>query len=147
MARPLGRAAALVVAASILAASPAWAVGGPQDLRPPHSPAERPLLATALRLAAAEPLRDVQAPPPAPAAAACACDCRASVAERLAWLYSLIGGSMLTIFGPTEIEDGKWTMDGKSETAAGVAALALSFALLKDIRHRNAAAKAAGRGR
>ena len=62
--------------------------------------------------------------------------CPASVTEKLAWLYAVVGGSLLLAYGPREREGGVWTMDGKSETAAGAVAIALSFALLHDIRKK-----------
>ena len=72
-----------------------------------------------------------------PPAASNTCDCRnASVAEKLAWLYLLIGGSILLAYGPTEKSGSRWTSDGKSETAAGAGAIVLSFALLRDIRRK-----------
>ncbi len=93
------------------------------------------LLAAARRIAARETLRD--ATPQAPAAVAAADEqCRVGWAEKLAFLYALVGGSVMLITGPGEREGGEWTVDGKSETAAGAAAVALSFALLKDIRRK-----------
>ncbi len=62
--------------------------------------------------------------------------CAASVVEKLAWLYALVGGSILLVYGPQEKEGGVWTMDGKSETVAGAAAIVLSFGLLRDIRKK-----------
>jgi hypothetical protein len=62
--------------------------------------------------------------------------CRASLTEKLAWIYALVGGSILLVYGPQEKEGGVWTRDGKSETIAGAASVALSFALLRDIRKK-----------
>ena len=62
--------------------------------------------------------------------------CRASLAEKLAWIYALVGGSILLVYGPQEKEGGVWTRDGKSETIAGAASIGLSFALLRDIRKK-----------
>jgi hypothetical protein len=62
--------------------------------------------------------------------------CPASVAEKLAWIYATVGGSILLVYGPREKEGDVWTNDGKSETVAGAAAVGLSFALLRDIRKR-----------
>lgn len=100
--------------------------------------ADGPVMASARRTAAAEPLRD----PSERQASAAACECRASMAEKLAWLYALVGGSIMLVTGPGEKEGDKWTVDGKSETAAGAAAVVLSFYLLKDIRKKRAAAAA-----
>lgn len=62
-------------------------------------------------------------------------DCnRASVAEKLAFVYALVGGTLLLVYGPQEKEGDVWTMDGKSETVAGAVAIGLSFALFRDIR-------------
>jgi hypothetical protein len=102
-----------------------------QDLR------ARTLMAAARRIAAGETLRD--APAQRSVAAASADECRASWAEKLAFLYALVGGSVMLITGPGEREGGEWTVDGKSETVAGAAAVVLSFALLKDIRHKRSA--------
>jgi hypothetical protein len=62
--------------------------------------------------------------------------CRASMAEKLAWIYALVGGSILLVYGPQEKEGDVWTNDGKSETVAGAVAIGLSFALLRDIRKK-----------
>jgi hypothetical protein len=58
------------------------------------------------------------------------------MAEKLAWIYALVGGSLLLVYGPREKEGDVWTNDGKSETVAGAAAIVLSFALLRDIRKK-----------
>jgi hypothetical protein len=58
----------------------------------------------------------------------------ASVAEKLAFLYALVGGTILLVYGPQEKEGNVWTVDGKSETVAGGLALGLSVALFRDIR-------------
>jgi hypothetical protein len=102
-------------------------------------PGDGPLRASARRAAAAEPLRNPSDPQSRPAPA---CDCRASMAEKIAWLYALVGGSIMLVTGPAEKEGDVWTVDGKSETAAGAAAVVLSFYLLKDIRKKRAAAAA-----
>lgn len=57
----------------------------------------------------------------------------ASVAEKLACAYLLIGGSVMLYYGPREKENGRLTMDGKSEAVAGAGAIVLSVALLRDI--------------
>jgi hypothetical protein len=140
--RYLRRAVAVVVIVCIIrGAVPLRAADERVDASLAGVRIEPTLLATARRIAAAEPLRDAAstAAPDAPPT----CGCRASLAEKLAWLYALVGGSLLTIYGPQEREDGMWTLDGKSETVAGAAALVLSFALLKDIRSRSAAARRA----
>jgi hypothetical protein len=93
-------------------------------------------LATALRAAAADP--GISLAPDEKDQNESTCSCKASVAEKLAWLYALIGGSVMLITGPQEKEGDKWTVDGKSETVAGAAAIVLSFALLKDIRKKRA---------
>jgi hypothetical protein len=62
--------------------------------------------------------------------------CAASLPEKLAWVYALVGGSILLIYGPQEKNGDVWTMDGKSETVAGAVAIGLSFALLHDIRKK-----------
>ena len=62
--------------------------------------------------------------------------CSASLAEKLAWIYALVGGSILLVYGPQEKDADVWTLDGKSETVAGGTAVVLSFALLRDIRRK-----------
>jgi hypothetical protein len=62
--------------------------------------------------------------------------CAASLPEKLAWVYALVGGSILLVYGPQEKNGDVWTMDGKSETVAGAVAVGLSFALLRDIRKK-----------
>jgi hypothetical protein len=62
--------------------------------------------------------------------------CSASVPEKLVWLYALVGGSILLVYGPQEKDGDVWTTDGKSETVAGAVAIGLSFALLRDIRNK-----------
>src|SRR5207244_3079772 len=71
-----------------------------------------------------------------PAAAASRCECGASMAEKLAWLYLLVGGSILLAYGPQEKSGSTWSNDGKAETAAGAGAIVLSFGLLRDIRKK-----------
>jgi hypothetical protein len=62
-------------------------------------------------------------------------DCNgASVTEKLAFVYALVGGTILLVYGPQEKEGTVWTVDGKSETVAGAVAIGLSFALFRDIR-------------
>lgn len=58
----------------------------------------------------------------------------ASVAEKLACLYLLVGGSILLAYGPQEKAGTSWTNDGKAETAGGAAAIVLSLLLFRDIR-------------
>jgi hypothetical protein len=57
-----------------------------------------------------------------------------SRAEKLAWAYLLIGGSVFIATSPGEKDaDGRWSNDGKWEMAAGIGAVGLSFGLLHDI--------------
>lgn len=65
----------------------------------------------------------------------------ASAAEKVAWLYLLVGGSIMLAYGPQEKDGGRWTNDGKSEAIAGGAAIALSFFLLRDIRRKAPSAR------
>lgn len=102
------------------------------EVRPTLPPGA--IRASALHWASAESRRLVQT---GQSGAAAASDrCSASVVEKLAWLYAVVGGSILLVYGPQEKEGGVWTMDGKSETVAGAAALVLSFGLLRDIRKK-----------
>ena len=68
-----------------------------------------------------------------------------SVAEKLACVYLLLGGAFMLAYGPTETEGGVWTMDGKSETVGGAAAIVLSVALMHDIWKRRTPPAAGGR--
>ena len=43
----------------------------------------------------------------------------------------------MLVYGPREKEGAVWTLDGKSETVAGAAALALSVGLFRDIRKKS----------
>jgi len=61
----------------------------------------------------------------------------ASWAEKTAWAYLLVGGSIFIVTSPGEKNaDGSWSRDGKGEMAAGIGAVAISFALLRDILKR-----------
>jgi hypothetical protein len=61
----------------------------------------------------------------------------ASRAEKIAWAYLLIGGTVFIVTSPGEKgEGGKWSNDGKWEMAGGIGAVAISFALLHDILAR-----------
>jgi hypothetical protein len=91
---------------------------------------------SAVRAAAAEPL---QAPPAKTAdASRSAPHDGASMAEKIAFLYLLIGGSVLLIYGPQEKSGDHISVDGIAEGVAGAASIAISFALLHDIRHKRA---------
>ncbi len=91
-----------------------------------------PITAAAERLARADgqqPASAPAAPPPEHRGA--------SRAEKLAWAYLLIGGTVFIVTSPGEKgEDGKVSDDGKWETAGGIGAVAISFALLHDILSR-----------
>jgi hypothetical protein len=91
---------------------------------------------TALRLAREESHRFERS---SQSAAGPSHPCTASVAEKLALLYAVVGGSLMLAYGPREKEGAVWTLDGKSETVAGVAALALSVGLFRDIRKKSRA--------
>ncbi len=65
-----------------------------------------------------------------------------SWAEKLTAVYLLVGGAIMLAYGPTEKEGDVWTMDGKSETVAGAASIALSIALFHDIWKRRTPAAA-----
>jgi hypothetical protein len=56
-----------------------------------------------------------------------------SMAEKVACIYLLVGGSIMVYYGPREREGGVLTMDGKSEVVGGAAAVGISLALLRDI--------------
>jgi hypothetical protein len=88
-----------------------------------------PIAATAERLARAE------AHQPSSASAAHPREHHgASRAEKLAWAYLLIGGTVFIATSPGEKGDtGQWSDDGKWEMAGGIGAVAISFALLHDI--------------
>jgi len=61
----------------------------------------------------------------------------ASWAEKTAWAYLLVGGSVFIVTSPGEKNaDGSWSRDGKAEMAAGIGAVGISFALLRDILRR-----------
>ena len=59
-----------------------------------------------------------------------------SIAEKIACAYLLVGGAIMLYYGPRERENGRLTMDGKSEAVAGAASIGLSFALLHDVIKR-----------
>jgi hypothetical protein len=62
---------------------------------------------------------------------------RASLAEKTAWAYLLVGGCIFIVTSPGEKNaDGSWSRDGKAEMAAGIGAVGISFALLRDILKR-----------
>ena len=62
---------------------------------------------------------------------------RASWAEKTAWAYLLVGGCIFIATSPSEKNgDGSWSRDGKGEMAAGIGAVGISFALLRDILKR-----------
>jgi hypothetical protein len=81
---------------------------------------------------ASEPARSgdagAEAAPPKPSGA--------SLSEKLACAYLLVGGAIMLYYGPKERENGRLTMDGKSEAVGGGAAIVLSVALLRDILKR-----------
>ena len=95
--------------------------------------AETPLaasLARAARAAGQQPAgeRGAAAPP---------AQHRASWAEKTAWAYLLAGGCIFIATSPGEKNaDGSWSRDGKAEMAAGIGAVGISFALLRDILRR-----------
>jgi hypothetical protein len=80
-----------------------------------------------------------------PAAAGGGSPSGTSVAEKLAAVYLLVGGSIMLVYGPTEKEGEVWTADGKSETVGGAAAIGLSIALFHDIWKRRTPPAAGGR--
>jgi hypothetical protein len=94
--------------------------------------------ASAQRLASAEAVRSARAAQAAGAATTARGPGGASLAEKLACLYLLVGGTIFAVYGPQEKDGGQWTNDGKSETAGGLGAIGLSFALLRDIRKKSA---------
>ena len=57
----------------------------------------------------------------------------ASLAEKIAAVYLLVGGAIMLYYGPKERENGQLTMDGKSEAVAGAASIGISIALFHDI--------------
>ena len=88
-----------------------------------------PITAAAERLARVH-ARQRDSSKPAPAR-------RASRAEKLAWAYLLVGGSVFIVTSPGEKGgDGRWSSDGKWEMGAGIGAVAISFALLHDMLSR-----------
>jgi hypothetical protein len=90
-----------------------------------------PLAATAERLARA----DARQPPDG--ATAPSEHGHVSRAEKIAWAYLLIGGSVFIATSPGEKGgDGRWSDDGKWELAGGIGAVAISFALLHDMLTR-----------
>jgi hypothetical protein len=112
----------VMVLVSILAAAPS--VAATIEI-PPQALFDKAALARAVRFVRIEQ-----------PAAANACECGASMAEKLAWLYLLVGGSILLAYGPQEKSGSAWSNDGKAETAAGAGAIVLSFGLLRDIRKK-----------
>jgi len=85
-----------------------------------------PIAAAADRLARADARQQSSAGPAKPR--------RASRAQKLAWAYLLIGGSVFIVTSPGEKGgDGRWSSDGKWEMAGGIGAVAISFALLHDM--------------
>jgi hypothetical protein len=65
----------------------------------------------------------------------------ASLAEKIACVYLLIGGSIMLYYGPTERENGQVTRDGKSEAVAGAASIGISIALMRDIFKKRSSEK------
>ena len=57
----------------------------------------------------------------------------ASLAEKIACAWLLVGGTIMLYYGPKERENGQLTMDGKSEAVAGAVSIGISIALLHDI--------------
>ena len=91
----------------------------------------RPIAASALRLASTESYRlerTVQSD-----AADSGGRGGASIAEKVAFVYLLVGGSIFLVTSPGEKVDGHWTNDAASETIGGAGAVAISFFLLRDI--------------
>jgi hypothetical protein len=68
--------------------------------------------------------------------------CQASFAEKAAFAFLVVGGSIMLAYGPQEKENGVLTRDGKSEVIGGAAAIVLSVFLLRDILNRRPAAAA-----
>ncbi len=102
----------------------------------PAQPVAGPIETSVARWAATE-ARVAQAQQGGSSKPVAACGCHgASTAEKLAFLYALIGGTLLVVYGPQEKEGDVWTVDGKTETIAGGVALALSVALFRDIRSK-----------
>ncbi len=56
-----------------------------------------------------------------------------SLAEKIACVYLLVGGSIMLYYGPREKENGVLTNDGRSEAIGGAGAIGLSVALMHDI--------------
>jgi hypothetical protein len=122
--------AAFVIAAVVSAPSAGVAFEG---ARGEHAvqPRDGVLLASALRTLSAEPLRS--RPSEDRDRDDCGSRSGASVAEKVAFLYLLVGGSVLLAYGPQERSGDRVSTDGKAEAVAGAAAIAISFALLRDI--------------
>ncbi len=57
----------------------------------------------------------------------------ASLVEKIACAYLLVGGSIMLYYGPREREKGQVSRDGKAEAVGGAAAIGISIALLRDI--------------
>jgi hypothetical protein len=91
-----------------------------------------PVAAAAERLARAEARQSASEPAPDPPKRQ-----GASRAEKLAFVYLLVGGCVFIATSPGEKdENGRVSSDGKWETAGGIGAVAISFALLHDILSR-----------
>ena len=65
----------------------------------------------------------------------------ASMAEKIAFLYLLVGGSVMLIYGPQEKDGDHVSVDGVAEGIAGAASIAISFGLLRDILHKRPSAQ------
>jgi hypothetical protein len=130
------RIVALVTAALVIAPSAGLAF----DERPASAaaPSGGVIWESALRAVSAEPLQ----PRPAKAPDSDRPEERAgaSVAEKIAFLYLLIGGSVMLVYGPQEKDGDHVSVDGIAEGIAGAASIAISFGLLRDILHKRAPA-------
>ncbi|MGB7220283.1 MAG: hypothetical protein WBD07_15905 [Vicinamibacterales bacterium] len=107
--------------------------GGPDDRGAGFSTAvarasERPIAASVARIASTESYRLQQ-----PAQGSAGASGGASLAEKMAFVYLLVGGSMFLAISPGEKVDGEWTNDALSETIFGAGAIGISFWLLHDI--------------
>ncbi len=134
-ARPARAVAALVVAALVAVPAMARAAGPEAAGGAKKPPLDGALRATMRRLASTESAR-VE---PQAAARPAAERCGAPMAEKLAWLWLLGSGTVMLVTGPREQDAGHWYNDSKSEGIAGAVSIAISFALLRDIRKQRAA--------
>lgn len=91
------------------------------------------MLTSLLWTCGAEPIAAAQPAEPAPVQTQ---PSGASLAEKIACAWLLVGGAIMLYYGPKERENGQLTMDGKSEAVAGAVSIGISVALLHDILKR-----------